>query len=115
MKVTSLDRDTARENLRRAVTALAHRRPEVERVLLFGSLATGQTLPGSDADLLIFLKHSDRPFLARMPLYTPEGCGIGVDVFPYTRAEIEQMRASGNWFIARALAEGVEIYSSGEI
>jgi hypothetical protein len=92
-----------------AVKDLARRRPEIERVLLFGSLATGRAVPGSDADLLIILKSSDRPFLDRIPVYTPEGCRIGIDVFPYTGAEVQRMLAAGNWFLKRALAEGVEL------
>lgn len=90
---------------------LARRRPEIERVLLFGSLATGRAVPGSDADLLIILKDSDCRFLDRIPLYIPDACGIGVDVFPYTQVEVDAMLADGNWFIRRALAEGIEIYA----
>jgi predicted nucleotidyltransferase len=93
---------------------LTHRRPEIERVLLFGSLATGRAVPGSDADLLMILTHSDLPFLSRIPRYMPEGCGIAVDVFPYTHAEIEAMQAADNHFLKRALAEGLEIFSYAE-
>jgi uncharacterized protein len=114
VKIIYLDREVVRENLKQAVTAMAHRRPEIERVLLFGSLATGRAVPGSDADLLMILTHSDLPFLSRIPRYIPEGCGIAVDVFPYTNAEIEAMQAAGNPFLKRALAEGIEIFSSPE-
>lgn len=98
------------ENLKQVVGALAPRRQEVKRVILFGSLATGRAVPASDADLLYILSESDRPFLARIPLYVPEGCSVGVDVFPYTEAEFEEMRASQNPFFLRALAQGIEIY-----
>ena len=91
---------------------MVHERPEVRRVLLFGSLAVGQAVPGSDADLLVILSGSDRSFLNRIPLYTPDGCPVGVDVFPYTQAEIESLTATGNWFLRRALREGVEIYTA---
>jgi uncharacterized protein len=103
-----------RKTLKQAVMVLTHRRPEIERVLLFGSLATGRAVPGSDADLLMILTHSDRPFLDRIPLYIPEGCRIPVDVFPYTHAEIEKMQAAGNAFLKRACAEGIEIFSAPE-
>ena len=91
--------------------ALARERPEVERVLLFGSLVSGGAVPGSDADLLVVLNDSNRRFLDRIPLYVPAGCPVDVDVFPYTHAELERMQAEGNHFIRRALAEGVEIYA----
>jgi len=109
VSVTWFDRSAALEALRRQVQVLARERPEIERVLLFGSLATGSAVPGSDADLLIVLRCADRPFLDRIPHYTPDGCPIGVDVFPYTQDEIERMLASGNALLRRALREGVEL------
>jgi predicted nucleotidyltransferase len=114
VKVIYLDREEMRKTLKQAVMVLTHRRPEIERVLLFGSLATGRAVPGSDADLLMILAHSDRPFLDRISLYIPEGCRIPVDVFPYTHAEIEKMQADGNLFLKRAFAEGIEIFSAPE-
>ena len=89
-------------------------RAGIERVLLLGSLASGRAGPGSDADLLTILSRSDRSFLSRIPHYIPQGCGIAVDVFPYTYAEIEAMQAAGNLLLKRALAEGIEIFSSPE-
>lgn len=114
MKVTFLESGAVRNNVARRVAALAGKRREIERVLLFGSLATDRAVPGSDADLLVILSRSDLPFLARIPLYVPEGCGIAVDVFPYTQAEVAQMRASDHPLIVRALKEGVEVYVSDE-
>lgn len=111
MKVTSLDREAVRKKLKRAVGDLARQRPEIEKVILFGSLTGDRAVPGSDADLLFVLSSSDLPFLARIPFYIPEGCMVGVDVFPYTKAEVDEMLASGNSFVTRALSEGVEIYN----
>ncbi len=110
VKVTYLDAEAVRNEIRRAVQTLGHQRPEIKRVLLFGSLATGQAAPGSDGDLLVILQHSDLPFLDRIPVYTPAGCSVGLDVFPYTESEIASMRSAGNWLIKTALAQGIEIY-----
>ena len=85
------------------------RRPEIDRVLLFGSLARGDAAPGSDADLLIILRDSDLPFLDRFPRYRPAGVAIDVDVFAYTREELRKMLASRNRFVRQALREGVEL------
>ncbi len=114
VSVTYVDTEAIRRNLQRAVQALVRDHPEIERILLFGSFATGQAVPGSDLDLLVVLSDTNRRFLDRIPLYTPGGCGVGVDVFPYTRAEIQTMLAAGNFFITRALAEGVPIYPPAE-
>jgi len=99
------------QEVRQAVAEMVCRRPEIQRVLLFGSLAVGTPVPGSDADLLIILKHSDLRFPDRIPDYIPWGCSVGVDVFPYTEAELESMLGDGNFFIRRALDKGIEIFA----
>ncbi len=115
VKVTYLDAVAVRRRVGEAVAELAGRRPEVERVVLFGSLARGDAVPGSDADLLMLLTRSDRPFVDRIPLYIPDGCPVAVDVFPYTRSEWEDMLASGHGFLRRALGEGLTIYERGGV
>ena len=100
--------------VRRAVDAYVHdtaaHHPELEEVILFGSLARGTAVPGSDVDLLLVLSASDRPFLERIPTFLPSGFPVGVDVFPYTRVEIERMKAEGNLFIRAALREGSVVF-----
>ena len=108
--VTYFDRDGVRRAVDEYVRGLAARHPELEEVVLFGSLASGTPVPGSDVDLLLVLGASDRSFRDRIPLFLPTGLPVGVDVFPYTRAEIEGMRSEGNSFVARALREGLTIF-----
>ena len=83
--------------------------PEIDRVILFGSLARGDAGPRSDADLLVVVSHTDMPFLERSVRYAPAGVGIGVDVFTYTRSELQEMLADGNRFVSRAISEGMEL------
>lgn len=109
-RITWLDREAARCAVARAVRRLARRRPEIQGVLLFGSLARGDAVPGSDADLLVVLDGSDLSFFERMPRYLPDFCGIGMDVFPYTAAELERMQGDGNAFIRAALGEGRVVF-----
>lgn len=67
----------------------AHVQPE--RVLLFGSLATGKTNAWSDIDLVI-VKETDKRFLDRiketMQLLQPQ---VGVDVLVYTPSEFDHL------------------------
>lgn len=95
--------------LREWVAQLPHVRPEVERVLLFGSLARDEAAPGSDVDLLLVLRESDMPFLDRIPYYTPSPFPVGVEVFAYTQEELEKMLKEGNPLLKRALSEGIEL------
>ena len=115
VKVTFLNAEAVRGRVRQAVLELARQRPEVERVVLFGSLARGGAVPGSDADLLITLSSSDRPFLDRIPLYIPPGCSVPVDVFPYTAEECQTLLESGHSFLRRAIAEGILVYQRPEV
>ena len=82
-------------------------RPEVEKVGLFGSYATGTYGPASDVDLLIILRESSKRFLDRIPDYLPENLSVSCDVFPYTDKEIERMKQSGTPWICHVLKETV--------
>ena len=109
VRVFSLDRARAIREIRQAMEDQKALCPEIDRVVLFGSLARGDAGPGSDADLLVVVSRTDLPFPERFVRYSPAGVGIGVDVFAYTYSELETMLAEGNPFIARALSEGVEL------
>jgi predicted nucleotidyltransferase len=84
--------------------------PEVEAVILFGSLASGTPVPGSDVDLVVILTDSDRRFIDRIPAFLPAHFPVPLDVFPYTRAEVERMTREGNPFVRRALRDGMTLF-----
>lgn len=110
VEVTWLDRAAVLSAVESAIRRLAEDRPEVQRIILFGSMARGDAVPGSDVDLLLVLSASDRPFLNRIPLYLPAGIPVGVDVFPYTEEELRRMLAQGNWLVSKAIREGVVLF-----
>lgn len=114
VEVTWLDQAAVLQAVKKAVRRLAARRPEIERVVIFGSMARGDAVPGSDVDLMIVLSWSDLSFLDRSRLYWPEGVPIGVDVFAYTQEEVQRMQSEGNAFICDALAEGQVIFKRAE-
>lgn len=114
VRITYFDREAAYRAVLEHVRSLADSDPDVEEVILFGSLAAGRPVPGSDADLLIVLRRSDRPFLDRIALYAPTDVPIPVDVFPYTREEMERMSAEGNAFIRSALTSGIPVFRRAE-
>jgi uncharacterized protein len=92
------------------VRELAAGHCEIDEVILFGSLVSGIPVPGSDVDLLIILNESHRPFLERLPAYLPGRFPVAMDVFPYTRAEIDRMQREGNWLVRAALRDRVSIF-----
>ena len=91
------------------MATLKGRHPEIERAVLFGSLRRGDAVPGSDADVLLVLRESALPFRDRCVYYAPPNVGIGIDIFAYTRSELDAMYASKNAFVRRALAEGMDL------
>jgi predicted nucleotidyltransferase len=109
VKIHWLDSQSVIEKLKIVARQMKARHPEIEQVLLFGSLARGEAVPGSDADLLVILSSTTQPLMARIPHYLPVGLPLGVDVFPYTQEEIDRMLAEGNSFIRHAVQEGVAL------
>jgi uncharacterized protein len=97
------------ENLKHLARRLMDQHPEIESVWLFGSLARGEAVPGSDADLLILLSASDIPLRDRFVAYLPTEAPIGVEVFPYTQQEIDDAIAGGSTFLAQVLQERVRL------
>lgn len=109
VKIFWLDSRKTIEEVTTAVRQMKAQRPEIEEVWLFGSLARGDAAPGSDADLLVILSSSAEHFLDRIPRYLLTGLSLGVDVFPYTRAEVEQMLIEGNLFLGQIIKEAVKL------
>ena len=107
MRVFSLDSESAISRLRAAIQKLRIAHPEITDVRLVGSLARGEASPGSDADLLVLLDHSELPFNDRIgPLLRDlDSVGMGVEILPFTREEFERRLADGDPFVRRLAAE----------
>ena len=70
-------------------------RSEVEEVIVFGSFENDTYAPGSDLDVFIVLSEADDSPRDRIPRFLPQkSLGVPVDVFPFTRAEMEERRDS---------------------
>ncbi|MDY6797086.1 MAG: nucleotidyltransferase domain-containing protein [Actinomycetota bacterium] len=110
MKIRYLDRKAVKKALDGYARNLADSHPELEAIILFGSFARGDSVPASDVDILLVLAESDMPFQDRIVAFLPSRFPIGMDVFPYTREEIEDMLRDGNRFVAAALENGIELF-----
>jgi predicted nucleotidyltransferase len=105
VKVFFADKAKVMRELHEWAADLRATHPEVEKVGLFGSYATDTYGPRSDADLLIILRASDKPFRDRIPDFLPGGLSVPCDVFPYTTAEIETLQRDGSPWIRHVLEE----------
>ena len=72
-------------------------RPEVEEIIVFGSFADRTFVPGSDLDVFLVLTASPHSIRDRIPIYLPDAFPVPMDVFPFTREEIEARRPSALW------------------
>jgi uncharacterized protein len=75
-----------------AVVLLA--RPEVEEVVVFGSFERDTYVPGSDLDVLVVLRESPLPIADRPGEYRSAHFPVPLDLFPFTRLELEARRDS---------------------
>lgn len=93
--VKSVDAARVRLAVDQYAKSLLERRPDVEEIVVFGSFAKGTYSPGSDIDLLVVLRGSDKPVRDRIPDLLPGAFPVGIDLVPCTRAELEAGRDSG--------------------
>ncbi|MFQ5585206.1 MAG: nucleotidyltransferase domain-containing protein [Thermodesulfobacteriota bacterium] len=93
MKVFWLNREEIISTLIKSAGGLIVARDDVKGVFLFGSLAEERAIPGSDADILIVLKSSEKRLLDRPVEFYKyfENAGIAVDLFCYTEEEVESI------------------------
>ena len=90
---------------------IGDRRPEVRSIIWFGSRVHGIPAPGSDVDLCLVLTDSDKPFRERVADYLPFGFPVGLDLFPYTLAELERLRREHpSWHLA--MTSGIDVLRS---
>jgi predicted nucleotidyltransferase len=105
VKIFFADKEKVLRELRAWAARVKEKHPDVERVGLFGSYATGTYGPRSDADLLILLRASDRLFRDRIPDFLPSNLSVPCDVFPYTTDEIKSLQRDGSPWIKHVLQE----------
>ncbi len=81
-----------------------------DKVIVFGSLATGQIGAWSDIDLII-VERTDRPFWKRLRawrrLLQPK---VGTDILVYTPEEFERLCQERLFFREEILAKGRIVY-----
>ena len=114
VQITWVDLPELLAAVRERAERLCREHPEIQEILLFGSLAHGGFTPDSDVDLLIILERSDTPFLKRADPFRDIFSDLPFDVFPlvYTRDEVNRMQAEGNPFLRSALEGAVSLFTS---
>ena len=112
MRIAWLDRDRAIAEVRDAAQRLVVRDARVLAIGLFGSLARGQALPSSDADVLIVLREHPQPrWFDRIAEYAEAFAttSLPVEPFAYTQDELKRMLATRAGFVQTILREMIPL------
>ncbi|CAD7774770.1 MAG: Nucleotidyltransferase domain protein [Candidatus Methanoperedenaceae archaeon GB37] len=109
VRIRFLDRGKILRELKELSLTLKKERQDVISIILFGSLAKGNYTGGSDADIIIIVKHSQKDLVERIFEFRKYflNCSIPVDVLVYTEEEIKKMQHEG--FIDSVMKEGVNL------
>ena len=100
------------EELHHLVEVL-RREVDPERIILFGSLATGEIGPWSDIDLVIVMK-TGQPFIERLhTIQRPLQPRVATDLLVYTPEEFEQLARERPFVREEILPRGVLLYARG--
>jgi predicted nucleotidyltransferase len=92
--IKSIDERAVRRAMDEYAARLLRDHPEIEEIVVFGSFVRGTYGPGSDLDVFVTLTHADKTIRDRIPDLLPGAFPVGVDLFPYTRAEIAERQES---------------------
>ena len=110
VRIRYLDKPAIMEAISQLVEELSQKHPEIEKIYLFGSFARGEAVPGSDVDILVVLTDSDLSFGDRMKGYMPSSFPAPLEIFPYTRSEMETMLGEGNHFLRSAQQDSILLF-----
>lgn len=107
-KVFWLDKIALETNLRECVQLLVARQKEVEKIILFGSVAENRETVHSDVDLLIMVSMTKERFIDRPLQYKNyfADLGLGTDIFVYTESEFARSP-----FYNKINSKGMILYS----
>lgn len=105
-------KDLLERSLERIVAVLVKEyRPE--KIILFGSLASGYIHESSDLDLVIIKDTPKRPIERQVEIYSLVKPEVGIDVFVYTPEEFEHLKLIGFSLVKEIVKRGRVLYEVG--
>src|ERR1700674_104656 len=92
--IKSVDKVRVRQAMDDLAEKLFSKHGDIEEIVVFGSFETGDFIPGSDLDVLLALRESDKPVRDRVGDFLPQSFPVPLDLFPFTRAEMCELAPS---------------------
>lgn len=83
-----------------------------ERIVLFGSYATGTARPDSDVDLLVVMAHQGHSAYMAAEILTHIDPNFPVDLLVRTPVELETRLALGDSFLRTVIEQGKVLYAA---
>ncbi len=89
VKIFYLDKDSLVKSLCECVDKIVRERPEIEKIILFGSVIESKALSSSDIDIIFIIEESKERFIDRTIHYMDffKDINIDIDLFVYTKEE----------------------------
>jgi len=84
-----------------------------EKIILFGSLATGTASHGSDIDLLIIKQTDKNPWQRMREVNQLVEHSVPIDLLVYTPEELQARIAMHDFFVLDILEHGKVVYERG--
>jgi uncharacterized protein len=81
-----------------------------ERVILFGSHASGTPRPESDVDILVILPFDGKPFWKSLEIINRENPSFPIDLLVRSPDDTRRRYAQGDPLIREALDQGIVLY-----
>lgn len=112
VKIFSIDRNKLLRELKGIARQIGAEHARVQTIRLFGSMARGDQVGTSDADILIVVRNNEQTeVLDQIRLfYAYFDLPIGVDLLVYSEEEIEHRLQTGDPFLSRIWAESQLLY-----
>jgi predicted nucleotidyltransferase len=85
-----------------------------DRVILFGSYASGQPSNDSDVDLLVILPFKGKPIRKALEIRNKINPKLPVDLLVITPEQLKDRFSKNDWFVRDILEKGLVLYEAND-
>ena len=83
-----------------------------EKIILFGSYASGRASDDSDVDILVVLQFEGKPVRKAIEIRNRVNAGVPLDLIVRTPEQLAQRLAQNDWFMRDIVERGRTLYEA---